>query len=200
MWSAQTQSVVRTVRLLNCVAVLADAATILLLVCMVRSESSGFHVWAAPVALALAGLATAVSVVSLAKVLRFHFPVDISAAEGKISPRPSTEVQAADADGSLRADSVRLFDEIDRVRESLDTANWEFADHVLGRLEENLSCCGVLAIRGENTFNRLRHQPIGGSGEDGDMILETVSPGFEAGGRVLRRARVRLASGGRRDV
>lgn len=115
-----------------------------------------------------------------------------------VSP-PMIEADDADALSNKRwvtlvEELVDLFDELDRHFASFDPARQELADHVLLRLQEILVRSGVDLIVGNSTFDSHRHKPeqIGPGQNPGTTMVETVSPGFAIGRRVLRRARVRL--------
>ena len=96
---------------------------------------------------------------------------------------------------SLVEDCVSLFDELDRLRPSLELAAQDFADHMGCRIQEVLERSGVTIIAEDLTFDRRRHQsePTAETPMDGATIGETQSPGFAVGRRVFRRARVKLA-------
>ena len=83
-------------------------------------------------------------------------------------------------------------DELERHQRALEPAARELTSHVVSRLSESLERSGVRPISGEVAFDRLRHRAEDGRGEPGDPIANTLSPGFEHGGRVVRRALVRL--------
>ncbi|HLJ35013.1 MAG TPA: hypothetical protein VKU38_15265 [Ktedonobacteraceae bacterium] len=96
---------------------------------------------------------------------------------------------------ALVEDCIEIFAELDRNYASFDASRQALARHVSLRIEEILGRSGVTIIQGETTFERHRHQP-----EDATMsvapdtpIVETLSPGFAVGSRILRRARVRLS-------
>ena len=72
----------------------------------------------------------------------------------------------------------------------------DLASHVEYRLHEILARHGVTLIDADTTFDRDRHQPQTGAAtaNPGTPIEATLRPGLVLDGRVLRRARVRLAS------
>lgn len=90
---------------------------------------------------------------------------------------------------------VDLFNDLDEHLAGLDSSRQELAEYVLLQLQEILERADVELITGDATFDRHRHQPERPNAEavPGTPIIETVSPGFAIGRRVLRRARVRLA-------
>ena len=94
----------------------------------------------------------------------------------------------------LVEDCIDLFDELERLHAHLDPQRQEMADHVADRLRDILERSGLSVISNDRSFDRSRHQaePADLHVEPGTSIAETVSPGFVAGRRVLRRARVRL--------
>ncbi len=96
---------------------------------------------------------------------------------------------------SLVEECVSLFDELDRLRPSLEPAAQDFADHMGCRIQEVLERSGVTIIAEDLTFDRHRHQSeaTAETPTDGASIGETQSPGFAVGRRVFRRARVKLA-------
>jgi molecular chaperone GrpE (heat shock protein) len=67
----------------------------------------------------------------------------------------------------------------------------EVAEHVMCRLQEILERCGVQPISDEGDFDRNRHQSAG-KALAGATVAETLSPGFQVGVRILRRARVQV--------
>ena len=95
----------------------------------------------------------------------------------------------------LVEECVGLFDNLDRHFASFDPARQELVEHVLLQLQEILERSDVELIAGDATFERRRHQPEqpDARAAPGTPIIETLSPGFAVGNRVLRRARVRLA-------
>jgi molecular chaperone GrpE (heat shock protein) len=94
----------------------------------------------------------------------------------------------------LVEDCVDLFDELERLHAHLDPGRQEMADHVAYRLRDILERSGLSVISDDQSFDRSRHEadPADQQVESGARIAETVSPGFAAGRRVFRRARVRL--------
>jgi molecular chaperone GrpE (heat shock protein) len=96
----------------------------------------------------------------------------------------------------LVEECVGLFDDLDRHFASLDPARQDLAEHLLLQLQEILERSDVEIIAGDTIFERRLHQSeqadIGAV--SGVCIVETLSPGFIVGRRVLRRARVRVAS------
>lgn len=96
---------------------------------------------------------------------------------------------------NLIEECVDLYDELDRLRPSLDAASAEFADHCRCRLLEILERCGVSILAEDTAFDRSRHQAesTNESPHEGAPIEATLSPGFAVGRRVFRRARVKLA-------
>jgi hypothetical protein len=95
----------------------------------------------------------------------------------------------------LVEECVSVFDEIDRIRPSLEPASRDIAEHLGCRIQEILERSGVAIIEGELNFDHHRHhtESTAGSSTDGATIEETESPGFAVGRRVFRRARVKLA-------
>lgn len=96
---------------------------------------------------------------------------------------------------ALVEDCIEIFDELDRNYANFDAPRQALAHHVSLRIEEMLGRSGVTIIQGETTFERQRHQPDGAtmSVAPDTPIVETLSPGFAVGSRILRRARVRLS-------
>jgi hypothetical protein len=95
----------------------------------------------------------------------------------------------------LAEECVSLFDEVERNKPFFAPPGQELAEHVLCRIQEMLQRSGVAAIADEAIFDRHRHQPVNrnpGATEQA-RIIETISPGFAIGQRILRRARVKLA-------
>jgi hypothetical protein len=96
----------------------------------------------------------------------------------------------------LVEECVELFDELDTLAGRLDPPRREMAEQVSARVQDILERAGVAAIEGETAFDRRRHRPEPNevASEGGARVTETLSPGFAIAARVLRRARVRLAS------
>jgi hypothetical protein len=92
----------------------------------------------------------------------------------------------------LVEDCVALIGEFDRHQSSFDLQCKEIVDHTVLRLEEVLVRSGVEIISDDVAFDRDRHKPDIGDSAAGDIIAETISPGFAVEQRVLRRALVRL--------
>ena len=94
---------------------------------------------------------------------------------------------------SLVEECVEVLDELDEHRPGFDPARRELAEHVMNSLELALEGSGVKVISNDVAFDRARHKPEKASTPaSGTTIVETLSPGFAVGPRVLRRARVRL--------
>lgn len=102
----------------------------------------------------------------------------------------------------LVQECVDLYNDLDKRLASFDPSRHELAEYVLLQLQEILERCGVELIDGDTVFERSRHQPERSAAGvvAGDTIIETVSPGFAVGARVLRRARVRLADAPSREI
>ena len=94
----------------------------------------------------------------------------------------------------LVEECVGLFNDLDEHLAGFDPPRQELAEYVLLQLQEILERSDVELIADEATFERHRHQPEQSNTEaiPGTPIIETLSPGFAIGRRVLRRARVRL--------
>lgn len=95
----------------------------------------------------------------------------------------------------LVEDCVELFDEIDRIRPSLDNILQDFADHISCRIVNILERNSVDIIRGTGIYDRNRHQfvkPHSTEKPDGELVVEIISPGFSVDRRVLRRAQVKM--------
>jgi len=90
---------------------------------------------------------------------------------------------------------VSLFDELDRKSVGMDPQRREMAGYICSQLEEILERCGVTIISGDSAFDESRHRPYPAVSRiaAGSAIVQTLSPGFIVGPRVLRRARVRVA-------
>src|SRR5262245_155862 len=111
------------------------------------------------------------------------------------APVPSPSLLAPLADGRwerLAEECVALIDEFDRLMPDFGPQQREVADHAVSRLREILERSGVEPIDGDAAFDRHHHRPDCGSAVAGDHVVETLSPGFRIGPRVLRRARVRI--------
>jgi len=95
----------------------------------------------------------------------------------------------------LVEECVGLFDDLDSHLASFDPPRQQLTDHVLLQLQEILERSDVEIIADDTTFDRHRHQPerTAAGAVPGTPIAKTLSPGFAVEGRVLRRARVRLA-------
>ena len=96
----------------------------------------------------------------------------------------------------LVEECVQLINELDDQQEKLDPPRRDLVDHMICSLQEILERVGVQTITDEPVFDRSRHQPArsGSHAEPGLPIVETLSPGFAVGTRILRRARVQIAS------
>jgi molecular chaperone GrpE (heat shock protein) len=96
----------------------------------------------------------------------------------------------------LVEECVDLFDDLDRHFASFDPARQELAEHMLLQLQEILERSEVEIITGDTIFERRLHQSEQADTDaiSGAYIVETLRPGFIVGHRVLRRARVRVAS------
>ena len=113
-----------------------------------------------------------------------------------ISPSPEAtnpEVKTADPLDNrpwlaLVEECVQLLEELESDFELADPERKELVEHVVLRLGEILVRAGVETIADEATFDRVRHQASKAS--QGMSVVETVSPGYAVGRRVLRRARV----------
>lgn len=102
----------------------------------------------------------------------------------------------------LVQECVDLYNDLDKRLASFDPSRHELVEYVLLQLQEILERCGVELIDGDTVFERSRHQPERPAAGvvAGETIIETVSPGFAVGARVLRRARVRLADTPSREI
>ncbi len=150
-------------------------------------------------ALALAGvgwlLASAMMLRALEAVKRENLALEEAApAPGPVELRGTEDPLHDEAWTGLVESCVELVDELDRTRERFDPARRELTEHVLLRLEEILDRPGIEVIRDEKSFSRDRHQPDRKAAA-GSAVVETLSPGFAIGRRVLRRAKVRLEVG-----
>lgn len=108
---------------------------------------------------------------------------------------PSPELPDDERWADLAEECVEVVDELDRNMGRFDDAKrQELADHVIWRLAEVLERSGVDPIFDDTAFDSKRHKPDKAISRtaSGTTILETLSPGFAVGHRVLRRARVRV--------
>jgi hypothetical protein len=98
----------------------------------------------------------------------------------------------------LVEECIVLLDELEQHRSKLDPGARELGDHVDLRLQEILERSGVTVIIDETTFDRSRHQVEPGTAVERPeaAIVETLRPGLAVGRRILRRARVRVATEG----
>ncbi len=89
---------------------------------------------------------------------------------------------------------VELFAELDRYQADFDPPRREVAEHVCNRLMEILVRNGVGLIDADGAFDRNRHEPnLSGAGlKPGAATAHVISPGFQIGRRILRRARVEI--------
>lgn len=110
------------------------------------------------------------------------------------TPTPTPEPLEDERWIELIDDCVEVVEELDRHMERFDPARQELADHVVWRLAEVLERSGVELISNDETLDSKRHEAVkaGSRATPGAPIVETLSPGFAVGRRVLRRARVRL--------
>lgn len=118
-------------------------------------------------------------------------------------PTPPEEVQSATvADDPLSNKAwvklaeacVELFTELDRYQADFDPPRREVAEHVCDRLMEILVRHGVDLIDADGAFDRNLHEPdpAGLRPKPGAATAHVISPGFQIGRRVLRRARVEI--------
>jgi hypothetical protein len=189
------------------VAAIANVGTIVFLI---LPGQTGFSVW--PVlASAVAGVATLSIIATRAILPKVRPPESMPLPSRPVSEHiaesthRTTEVRLVEAllDDPLRnkplmnlvEECVSLFDELERLRPSLDTSSQDFADHLGCRLQEILERSDVTIITGESAFDRHRHQHASPDATvaDGTPIAETQSPGFAVGRRVFRRAHVKVA-------
>lgn len=93
-------------------------------------------------------------------------------------------------------DLFQLSSEMERIGgKSSDDGIKSIAEHVFMRLEEIFERNGLSSIDGEKNFDVRRHKPEPVSVvADGSEIAETLSPGWSLDERVMRRAKVRIAS------
>ena len=93
-------------------------------------------------------------------------------------------------------DLFQLSSEMERIGgKSSDEGMKSIAEHVVMRLEEIFERNGLSPIDGETSFDVRRHKPEPASVvADGSEIAETLSPGWSLDERVMRRAKVRIAS------
>lgn len=90
---------------------------------------------------------------------------------------------------------VELFAELDRYQADFDPPRREIAEHVCNRLMEILARNGVDLIDADGAFDRSLHEPDppGIRPKPGAATVQhVISPGFQVGRRVLRRARVEI--------
>lgn len=89
---------------------------------------------------------------------------------------------------------VELFAELDRYQADFDPPRREIAEHVCNRLMEILARNGVNLIDADGVFDRNLHEPDPASTrpKPGAATVHVISPGFQVGRRVLRRARVEI--------
>lgn len=91
---------------------------------------------------------------------------------------------------------VGLLDELHELHPRFAPAQQEVTEHMKARLLEILQRRGAILITGEPIYDPKRHLPIdAAAATPGVPIVATVEPGVAVGGRVLRLARVQLASG-----
>ena len=93
-------------------------------------------------------------------------------------------------------DLFQLSSEMERIGgKTRDEGMKSIAEHVFMRLEEIFERNGLTPIDGETSFDVRRHKPEPASVvADGSEIAETLSPGWSLDERVMRRAKVRIAS------
>jgi hypothetical protein len=96
----------------------------------------------------------------------------------------------------LTEQCVELFDELDSAAADFDEGRRELAGHVMDRLLDALTACGVDPIDQNGVFDRALHQairrPAGLASGDPAWSVRILSPGFKLERRVLRRARVKV--------
>jgi hypothetical protein len=95
---------------------------------------------------------------------------------------------------SLVEECVELVKKLDSQQKGLDSARQEMVQYFVSQLQESLQRGGVQVITDEPIYDSVRHQvaPARPNVPTGSRIVETLSPGFAVGERILRRARVRL--------
>ena len=91
---------------------------------------------------------------------------------------------------------VELFNELDTATADFEEGRRELAAHVMDRLLDALTACGVDPIDQNGVFDRVLHQPIrrpsGLVPGDPAWSARIISPGFKLDRRVLRRARAEV--------
>jgi molecular chaperone GrpE (heat shock protein) len=115
--------------------------------------------------------------------------------ERRTTPAPDPDTLLEDRQWlGLVQECVELYDELDESAPHLDRGGQQMAAMICARLRALLQDAGVTVIEGETRFDRHRHRPVPSRGGiiTGSPIIETLSPGFAVGRRVLRRAAVRL--------
>jgi len=120
----------------------------------------------------------------------------------EIKPRVAPEWNDDDLDYTVRnqpwvklvEDCTDLYSEIIDRLECYDESQLELAHHILNRLVEILERNRVEIVARDEVFDQMRHIPAEKSWQvlPGARILETVSPGFIIGPRVLRKAVVKV--------
>lgn len=119
------------------------------------------------------------------------------------APAPHEKVQSMTVAGDplnntawvkLAEECVELFAELDRYQADFDLPRREVAEHVCNRLMEILARNGVSLIDADGVFDRKLHKPdpAGIRPKPRAATAHVISPGFQIGRRVLRRARVKI--------
>lgn len=94
----------------------------------------------------------------------------------------------------LVEECVGVVKDLDRNMAAFDPARQELADHVILSLAEGLERTGVDLIVDDEVFDSRRHELAEATSRtaSGEAIVETVSPGFAVGRRILRKVQVRV--------
>jgi hypothetical protein len=129
---------------------------------------------------------------------------DAGADERRVNDQAPTDSPARDSSDllgnpawmSLVQENVAVVDELEHHASSLDSSARAIADHATALICEALERADVELIADDKRFDARRHSPLDKTGRIplGTPIVETVSPGFAVGKRVLRRASVRVST------
>lgn len=114
--------------------------------------------------------------------------------EGRLERLPGDDPLNNTAWVKLAGACVELFAELDRYQADFDPPRREVAEHVCNRLREILARNGVDLIDADGAFDCNLHEPdpAGIRPKPGAATARVISPGFQIGRRVLRRARVEI--------
>lgn len=108
-----------------------------------------------------------------------------------VTAKPQASSDAAFFD--VIKDCADLLIQLEDMEGRLDEKAKPLAEHVKINLQEIIERAGANRIDGEVRFDVARHQPVPAKVvAKGSTIKATLGPGYEVGGKIVKRARVVL--------